>query len=279
MLTYDWTKNGEQVTGYPEEMARFLDANPGLSSRFTKKLHFEDYSPEDLVQIVEKICAENDYQLNDRARAKLLQTLRVAYNHRDKTFGNARFARNLFEEATKNLANRVVSSDLSNSSALTVITEDDIPEHSLSVGSSKPSQQFPDLGKYLASKGTPQKTALVYNSWEIDDLAIVGRGHYCTTRVQPMDGNLYCATFDFGNDILEKLMSRAPAATKSLVTRSLTEDPESVRHLRIPNPINVGIVATLGNLQQGLHEAFIPLVITEVFGTDPTAALEGHYEN
>jgi hypothetical protein len=74
-------------------------------------------------------------------------------------------------------------------------------------------------------------------------------------------------------------MSRAPAATKSLVTRSLTEDPESVRHLRIPNPINVGIVATLGNLQQGLHEAFIPLVITEVFGTDPTAALEGHYEN
>jgi stage V sporulation protein K len=267
------------VAGYAEEMARFLDANPGLSSRFTKKLHFEDYPPEDLVQIFEKICAENDYQLNDRARAKLLQTLRVAYNHRDKTFGNARFARNLFEEATKNLANRVVSSDLSNSSALTVITEDDIPEHSLSVGSSKPSQQFPDLGKYLASKGTPQKTALVYNSWEIDDLAIVGRGHYCTTRVQSMDGNLYCATFDFGNDILEKLVSRAPAATKSLVTRSLTEDPESIRHLRIPNPINVGIVATLGNLQQGLHEAFIPLVITEVFGTDPTAALERHYEN
>jgi hypothetical protein len=42
----------------------------------------------------------------------------------------------------------------------------------------------------------------------------------------------------------------------------------------MPNPINLGIAATLGNLQQGLHEAFIPLVITEVFGADPTATME-----
>jgi len=116
------------VAGYPDEMARFLDANPGLSSRFTKKVHFEDYSPEDLVQIFEKFCKENDYRLHERARTKLLRTVQDACNHRDKTFGNARFARNLFEEATKNLATRVVSSNLSDSSALVVITEDDIPD-------------------------------------------------------------------------------------------------------------------------------------------------------
>jgi hypothetical protein len=262
------------VAGYPEEMARFLDANPGLSSRFTKKLHFEDYSPEQLVQIFEKICGENDYRLHDRARDKLLRSVQVAYDHRDKTFGNARFVRNLFEETTKNLANRVVGSDLSNRSALVVINEDDIPDHPVSIRPSNPTRPLPDLGKYLASKGMPQKSAFIYTSWEIDDLAIVGRGHYCTTRIQPMDGNLYCATFDFGKDILEQILARAPVATRTLVTRSLAEDPDSVRHLRIPNPINVGIAATFGNLQQGLHDAFIPLVITEVFGADPTAAME-----
>jgi len=261
------------VAGYPDEMARFLDANPGLNSRFTKKLHFEDYTPEQLVQIFEKMCTECDYRLHERARAKLLRSVGAAYSQRDRTFGNARFARNLFEEATKNLANRVVTSGFSDGSVLAVITEDDIPTPTVSARPSD-AKQLPDFGKYLASKGVPQKTALIYNSWEIDDLAVVGRGHYCTTRVQPMDGNLYCATFDFGSDILEKILARAPAATGTLVARSLADDPENARHLPIPNPINVGIVATLGNLQEGLHELFIPLVVTEVFGADPTATLE-----
>jgi hypothetical protein len=137
-----------------------------------------------------------------------------------------------------------------------------------------PQQKLPDLGKYLASKGTPQKTSLVYTTWEIDDLAVVGPGRYCTTRIQPLDGNLYCATFDFGADMLEQILARAPAKTRALVARSLAEDPDSVRHLRIPNPINLGIVAILGSLQHGMHETFIPLVITEVFGDDPTHVME-----
>jgi|HubBroStandDraft_4_1064222.scaffolds.fasta_scaffold35190_2 stage V sporulation protein K len=254
------------VAGYPEEMQRFLNANPGLRSRFSEELRFEDYSPEELVQIFEKFCWENDYRLHERARDKLLRFMQSAYDHRDKRFGNARDARKLFEEATKNLANRAVSSDLSDSSALVIITAEDVREVSAPIEPSNPSQRFPDLGVYLASKGTPQKTALVYNSWEIDDLAIVGRGHYCTTRIQPMDGNMYCATFDFGRDILEQILLRTSPATTALVRSELAEDPDSVRHLRFRTPIKAGIVATLGNLQQGMQEAFIPLVITEVFG-------------
>jgi hypothetical protein len=89
-----------------------------------------------------------------------------------------------------------------------------------------------------------------------------------------MDGNLYCATFDFGNEILEQILLLAPAATRAFVTRSLAENPDSIRHLRIPNPINLGIAATFANLQQGCHDFFIPLVIVEVFGADPTATME-----
>ncbi len=262
------------VAGYPDEMARFLDANPGLNSRFTKKLHFEDYTPEQLVQIFEKMCGESDYRLHERARAKLLRSVQAAYSQRGRTFGNARFARNLFEEATKNLANRIVASNLWDGSALMLITEDDIPDHAVSPGPANPTRLFPDLGKHLASKGWPQKSALIYPSWEIGDLAIMGGGHYCTTRVQPLEGNLYCATFDFGDDILEQILTRAPAATVALVRRSLAEDTASVRRFEFPEAVNVGIVATFGTLQEGLHDTFIPLVITDVFGADASATMD-----
>jgi stage V sporulation protein K len=114
------------VAGYPEEMKRFINANPGLSSRFTKVLNFADYSPEQLLQIFERMCRENDYGFRARAAAKLLHLFSSLYVERDKNFGNARLARNLFEKATTNLANRVVQSGSSDRASLMEITEEDI---------------------------------------------------------------------------------------------------------------------------------------------------------
>jgi hypothetical protein len=125
---------------------------------------------------------------------------------------------------------------------------------------------LPDLGKYLAGKGVPQNSALVYNSWEMDDLAIRGRGHYCTTIIQPLDGNLYCATFDFGDAILTEILARATIETEAAILSSLSKDRESIRQIPLLTPINTGVVAVLGNLEQGMNETFIPLQITEVFG-------------
>lgn len=45
------------VAGYPNEMARFINANPGLQSRFNKYLYFEDYKPEELVNIFNSIVS------------------------------------------------------------------------------------------------------------------------------------------------------------------------------------------------------------------------------
>jgi hypothetical protein len=129
----------------------------------------------------------------------------------------------------------------------------------------KQSSRLQDLGKHLALTGSPQKTALIYPSLDIDEIAVVGTGKYCTTRVQPLDGNLYCVTFDFGDDVLGQILARATLASQEVVIESLTEDFDSIRHLRLPDPVNIGVSAVLGDPQQGLEEIFIPLVITDVF--------------
>ena len=85
------------VAGYPRLMNRFLDSNPGLRSRFAREIVFPDYSTDDLVLITQKFLAENEYRLAESAE----QTLRriLGSPRRGEGFGNARFARTLFEQA------------------------------------------------------------------------------------------------------------------------------------------------------------------------------------
>jgi hypothetical protein len=124
--------------------------------------------------------------------------------------------------------------------------------------------RLPDLGKHLAAIGTPQKTILLYLTWEMDVLQVVSEGRYCTTCVQLMDGKLYCATFDFGDDVLLEIMKAAAPDTLDIVTEESSKDEARPRNIILPTPVNVGIGAILGSLQEGAHDLFIPLVIVEV---------------
>jgi stage V sporulation protein K len=85
------------VAGYPRLMHRFLDSNPGLRSRFAREISFPDYSTDDLVAITGKFLAENEYRLAEDADETLRRIL--ANPKRGEGFGNARFARTLFEQA------------------------------------------------------------------------------------------------------------------------------------------------------------------------------------
>jgi replication-associated recombination protein RarA len=95
------------LAGYPGEMQRLLDSNPGLSSRFNRVLQFEDYAPVDLARIFGWLCAKNHYQLAADARARLMLGLTELHRRRDRQFGNGRSVRNLFEHAVRRMANRI----------------------------------------------------------------------------------------------------------------------------------------------------------------------------
>jgi hypothetical protein len=68
-----------------------------------------------------------DYELSLEAEDKLLQIFEMHYNKRDKYFGNARFARNLFEQTVNNHSNRVVNIVPTSKYLLTHIESIDIP--------------------------------------------------------------------------------------------------------------------------------------------------------
>src|SRR3954468_14555385 len=85
------------VAGYPAPMERFLNSNPGLRSRFSREITFPDYSTDELVAITRRFADENGYVLDEEAGAALGRIL--GGRTRGETFGNARYARTLFEQA------------------------------------------------------------------------------------------------------------------------------------------------------------------------------------
>jgi SpoVK/Ycf46/Vps4 family AAA+-type ATPase len=113
------------VAGYPQEMATFIEANPGLRSRFPRTIHFPDYTDDELVAIFGSLAERNHYTVDDGAAEAVRTTITAA--ERGKGFGNARVVRNLFEQAVSNHASRVVDLPEHSDEDLTVLRAEDIP--------------------------------------------------------------------------------------------------------------------------------------------------------
>ncbi|MGB2954253.1 MAG: AAA family ATPase [Gaiellaceae bacterium] len=85
------------VAGYPRLMQAFLESNPGLRSRFSREIAFPDYTDDELLQIARKFAADNGYVLAESAEQELRRVFAAA--ERGEGFGNARYARTIFEQA------------------------------------------------------------------------------------------------------------------------------------------------------------------------------------
>ncbi len=85
------------VAGYPKPMAKFIDENPGLNSRFRTTIEFDDYTDDELIGIFKGMVSKADYDVSDDVITAF--KVQLAQQVRDATFGNGRFARNVFEAA------------------------------------------------------------------------------------------------------------------------------------------------------------------------------------
>jgi stage V sporulation protein K len=116
------------VAGYPERMTEFIDSNPGLRSRFNKYLNFDDYNPDELLRIFHLISLKASFIIENDADNNLHSLFSQMYQHRDRTFGNGRLARNLFEIVVNRQANRIVSMPAITNDILSRIEVQDIPD-------------------------------------------------------------------------------------------------------------------------------------------------------
>jgi len=113
------------VAGYSEEMAEFIDMNPGLRSRFKTFIEFPDYAPEELAQIFRGFATEAQVQLAPGVVERASDLFRHAARLED--FGNARFARSLWERAFANMAVRAHSDGQIELHEVTQLLPADIP--------------------------------------------------------------------------------------------------------------------------------------------------------
>lgn len=95
------------VAGYEGPMARFIQSNPGLESRFNKYFYFDDYNGAQLLEIFQGQCKRNGYQPDEELTKYLEGFFNDLFENRDANFGNARDVRNLFEKVIAAQSDRV----------------------------------------------------------------------------------------------------------------------------------------------------------------------------
>lgn len=114
------------VAGYPEPMEKFLNANPGLRSRFNKFLYFQDYTAEELRHIFEGLCTQSGVTLDPDAGDYVQSFFEKRIASHPQNFANAREVRNYFEQALGRQADRIVADGKVTDDELARVTLEDV---------------------------------------------------------------------------------------------------------------------------------------------------------
>ncbi|MFZ4616510.1 MAG: AAA family ATPase [Rectinemataceae bacterium] len=114
------------AAGYADDMDRFLASNDGLKSRFTRFLHFDDYTGEEMTRIFCKLIKDKGLTLGDGAEVAVREKFDTLYAARDKSYANGRTARNLFEKCLQKQASRLAKESATDKEQLVTLMKEDI---------------------------------------------------------------------------------------------------------------------------------------------------------
>lgn len=114
------------LAGYSQEMDSFLNANPGLPSRFPIQIDFPDYTVEQLMDIAGQMFQEREYEMTEQAKKKLKHHLEIEMNNPFCTFSNARYVRNMIEQSIRHQAVRLAQQTELTKKELMQVQSDDL---------------------------------------------------------------------------------------------------------------------------------------------------------
>ncbi len=123
------------LAGYTAEMDQFLSKNPGLTSRISEQIIFEDFSLEELLSIFKKMAKDRGFRLGENTESAVKSLLKERSSAKD--FGNARGVRNTLDDVLRMVDERIAETDPA------ALTEEDC----LTI-------KVPDIEKLLKEGGT-----------------------------------------------------------------------------------------------------------------------------
>jgi len=113
------------VAGYLGDMERFIASNPGLESRFSRSILFEDYTPGEMTQIFSDLCRESEYRLQSGVALRVKRHFELNATDKTRSFANGRAARKLFEKVVRVHSARIGRIDHSVDGDLDLLTVED----------------------------------------------------------------------------------------------------------------------------------------------------------
>ena len=116
------------AAGYQSLMQGFMEANPGIRSRFPITVEFQDYTAEELLQIFKIFCSENSINVSPVVLYRVKEAFRYEVGRHRQNFGNARMVRNLFEKMIMNQADRLVTGNKLGAEDVTKLMPEDLPD-------------------------------------------------------------------------------------------------------------------------------------------------------
>jgi len=123
----------------------------------------------------------------------------------------------------------------------------------------------PDYGLFLLSEGYSRDVGLNFYDFPFHYIGVLGLGRFTTTRNLVWGGVEYAVSLDFDTEVLAHILALSPESVVNCITAILKVDPAALSRIELPEHLLVGLEATLGELQSGGGEKFVPLVVKKVF--------------